>query len=481
VTDIRASSSAGTPSRQPAALSASAAEARTAQVFQTGPTNALALWATVLGSSVAMIDMTVINVALPAIAQGLQADAAGVQWTVNAFMLPLSALVLVGGALADATGRKRIFMIGLLLFTLASLGCALAPNLGWLIAARVGQGVGAALLTPASLAILGADFEGEARAKAIGTWAAASAVAVGAGPIVGGWLVDGFGWRWVFALIVPPAAAAMLLALVGVRGGRDPEASSPDWVGGALATVGLGLLVWGLTLATTGGDHGLAYAVGGLAFGALFLWWEKRLGDGAMVPLALFGTTRFTALTALTFLLYAALSGVLLLLPYLLISTGWSATAAGTALLPLPVIMATGSRAAGAMAERVGAHWLLAAGSVITGIGFAVMLMIPNTEIDFLRHVLPAMSLVGIGMTMAVAPLTTAVIAAADQHHAGAASGVNSATARIGGMVAVSLIGLVLTGGGSGVSIEAFHAAVLVAAGVSVLAGIAGWLSAAPE
>lgn len=428
-----------------------------------------------------MIDMTVINVALPAIAQGLEADAAGVQWTVNAFMLPLSALVLVGGALADATGRKRIFMIGLLLFTIASVGCALAPDLDWLIAARVAQGVGAALLTPASLAILGADFDGNARAKAIGTWAAASAVAVGTGPIVGGWLVDAFGWRWVFVLVVPPAAAAMLLAAAGVKGGHDPEAPSPDWVGGALATVGLGLVVWGLTLATSGGKHGLAYAVGGLVLAALFLLWEERLGDDAMVPLGLFGTRRFTALTVLTFLLYAALSGVLLLLPYLLISSGWRASSAGTALLPLPVIMAAGSRLAGAIAERVGAHWLLAAGSVVTGIGFALMSMIPGSQIEFARDVLPAMSLVGIGMTMAVAPLTTAAIAAVDQHHAGAASGVNSATARIGGMVAVSLIGLVLTGGGSSVSLEAFHAAVWVAAAVSIVAGGAGWLSAASQ
>jgi EmrB/QacA subfamily drug resistance transporter len=485
VTDGRSGDAPSSPVESPAlrqaALSSSEIEARAAPFSDTAPKNALALWATVLGSSVAMIDMTVINIALPAIAKDLEANAAGVQWTVNAFMLPLSALVLVGGALADATGRKRIFMIGLLLFTLASVGCAVAPDLGWLIAARVGQGVGAALLSPASLAILGADFEGEERAKAIGTWAAASAVAVGAGPIVGGWLVDAFGWRWVFALIVPPAAAAMLLALAGVKSGRDPEAAPPDWVGGGLATVGLGLLIWGLTLATSGGEYGTAYAVVGLVFGALFLWWEKRLGDAAMVPLALFGTARFTALTVLTFLLYAALSGVLLLLPYLLISTGWPATSAGTALLPLPVIMAAGSRAAGALAERVGAHWLLAAGSVVTGLGFALMWTIPASQIDFVRHVLPAMSLVGMGMTMAVAPLTTAAIAAVDQRHAGAASGVNSATARIGGMVAVSLIGLVLTGGGGGVSIDAFHAAVLAAAAVSVLAGLAGWLSAAPK
>lgn len=448
------------------------------RIDDTRAANAVALWATVLGSSVAMIDMTVINVALPAIAKGLGANAAGVQWTVNAFMLPLSALVLIGGALADAAGRKRVFLTGLALFTLASVGCAVSPTLGWLIMARVGQGVGAALLTPASLAILGADFEGEARAKAIGTWAAVSAIAVAAGPIIGGWLVDELGWRWVFGLVVPPAVAAAALAVVGVKGGRDAEAPPPDWIGGALATLGLGLLVWGLTLATSGGEHELAYILGGLVSAAAFLWWENRTGDRAMVPLALFGTARFSALTVLTFLLYAALSGVLLLLPYLLISTGWPATSAGTALLPLPVIMAAGSRLAGTLSARIGAHRMLAAGSVIAGAGFALMWTIPSEHIEFVHHVLPAMSLVGIGMTMAVAPLTTAVLAAVDQHHAGAASGVNSATARIGGMVAVSLIGFVLTGGGSGVSIDAFHEAMLVAAGVAVIAGIAGWFSA---
>ncbi|PXA87171.1 MFS transporter [Nostoc sp. 3335mG] len=438
---------------------------------------ALALWATVLGSSVAMIDMTVINVALPAIARGLQADAAGVQWTVNAFMLPLSALVLIGGALADSMGRKRIFLLGLGLFTLASIGCAVSPTLGWLIAARIGQGVGASLLSPASLAILGADFEGEERARAIGTWAAASAIAIAIGPIIGGWLVDAYGWRWVFALIVPPAAAAAVLAAIGIEGGRASEAPTPDWAGGVLATVGLGLLVWGLTLATSGGHHAAGFIVGGLVAIAAFLWCERRLGDRAMVPLALFGTVRFSALTILTFLLYAALTGVLLLLPYLLISSGWRASAAGMALLPLPVIMAAGSRLAGGLSERVGPHRVLAIGPAVAGVGFALMGAIPGSRIAFLVHVLPAMSLVGIGMTMAVAPLTTAVMAAVDQHHAGAASGFNSATARIGGMVAVSLLGLVIAGGGQGVSIHAFHAAALAAGALAVIAGIAGWFS----
>ncbi|HEX7693576.1 MAG TPA: MFS transporter [Sphingomonas sp.] len=436
-----------------------------------------ALWATVLGSSVAMVDGSVVNVALPAMAKALDADAAGIQWIVNGYMLPLSALVLIGGALADSLGRKRMFLAGLAIFALASLGCMAAPDLGSLVAARVTQGVGAALLTPASLAILGADFEGEARAKAIGTWAAAGAIAAAIGPIVGGWLVDAVGWRWVFGLIVPVAVAAAVLALVAVEGGHDPDAAAPDWIGGTFATLGLALLVWGLTLATSGGQHGLAFIAGGVAAFVAFLWWEGRCGARAMVPLGLFGTRSFSALTFLTFLLYAALSGVLLLLPYLLISSGWRATAAGAAILPLPLIMGAGSRAAGALSERIGTRWMLAVGPVVVGLGFAALGVVPATGIRFVPHVLPAMLLIGIGMTAAVTPLTTAVMAAVDHRHTGAASGVNNATARIGGMVAVALIGLVLTGGGRSVSIHAFHVAVLAAGAAAVLAGVAGWFS----
>jgi len=436
-----------------------------------------ALWATVLGSSVAMIDGSVVNVALPAMAKALDANAAGIQWIVNGYMLPLSALVLIGGALADSLGRKRVFLAGLLLFALASIGCMAAPTLGWLIAARVAQGAGAALLTPASLAILGADFDGEARAKAIGTWAAAGAIGAAIGPIVGGWLVDAVGWRWVFGLIVPIAVAAAVLAVVAVKGGHDPDAAKPDWPGGAFATIGLGLLVWGLTIATSGGHGAVFYIAGGVAASAAFLWWESRCGDRAMVPLGLFGTRSFSAITVLTFLLYAGLSGVLLLLPYLLISTGWRATAAGAAILPLPLIMGAGSRAAGALAERIGARWMLMTGPIMVGAGFATMWIIPGAAIDFVPHILLPMLLIGIGMTTAVTPLTNAVMAAVDHRHTGAASGVNNATARIGGMVAVALIGLVLTGGGRGVSIEAFHMAMSLAAAVAVVAGIAGWFS----
>jgi len=438
-----------------------------------------ALIATVLGSSIALVDGSVVNVALPAMGRALSADGAGVQWIVNGFMLPLSALVLIGGALADRVGRKRIFLAGLVIFTLASLACMVSPTLGFVIAARVVQGLGAALLVPASLAILGADFEGAARARAIGTWAAAGAMGGALGPIIGGWLVDHVGWRSIFALIVPIALAAFAMGALYVPGGRDEDAQPPDWYGGALATVGLGLLVWGLTMMTSGmGERGAGAAMLGAGTVALvaFVALEARLGDRAMVPLALFGTRVFTGVTLLTFLLYAALAGALLLLPYLLIARGWSATAAGTAVLPLPLIMGLGSRSVGALAAKIGARPLLTLGPAATGAGFALFALISDSGIDYVRNVLPGMLLIGIGMTAAVAPLTTTVMTAVDQHHAGAASGVNNATARIGGMIAVALIGLVLTDNGRGVSLAAFHGAAIVAAAMAVGAGLCGWL-----
>jgi len=438
-----------------------------------------ALIATVLGSSIALVDGSVVNVALPAMGRALNADGAGVQWIVNGFMLPLSALVLIGGALADRVGRKRVFLAGLVIFTLASLACMVSPTLGFVIAARVVQGLGAALLVPASLAILGADFEGAARARAIGTWAAAGAMGGALGPIIGGWLVDHVGWRSIFALIVPIALAAFAMGVRYVPGGHDADARSPDWYGGVLATVGLGLLVWGLTMMTSGNASGGAgaatFGAGALALVA-FVALEARLGDQAMVPLALFGTRVFTGVTLLTFLLYAALGGALLLLPYLLIARGWSATAAGTAVLPLPLIMGLGSRSVGALAAKIGARPLLTLGPMLTGAGFALFALMPDGGIDYVRNVLPGMVLIGIGMTAAVAPLTTAVMTAVDQHHVGAASGVNNATARIGGMIAVALIGLTLTDKGRGVSLTAFQGAAIAAAAMAVGAGLCGWL-----
>lgn len=449
--------------------------AQTASAGGAGGIGTLA--ATVLGSSVAMIDGSVVNVALPAMAKALHADGTGVQWIINGYLLPLSALVLIGGALADSVGRRTIFMAGLALFALASLGCMIAPSLEVLIGARVVQGIGAALLVPASLAILGADFDGAARARAIGTWAAAGAAAGAIGPILGGWLVDSVGWRSIFALIVPVAAGAFLLALRYVSAGRDTSAARPDWYGAAIITATLALMTLGLTMISHGqyGAGGLMLA--GSAVGlAAFIALEARLGDRAMVPLKLFATRTFTGVTLLTFLLYAALGGALLLLPYLLIARGWSATAAGAAVLPLPILMGLGSRSAGALAARIGARPMLTLGPIVTGLGFFLFVRVPEGAIDPIADVLPPMLLIGAGMTAAVAPLTTTVMAAVDRAHAGAASGVNNATARIGGMVAVALVGLALTDGGRGVSTGAFHVAAVTAAVLSLLAGLCGGL-----
>jgi MFS family permease len=342
----------------------------------------------------------------------------------------------------------------------------------------VAQGLGAALLVPASLAILGTDFEGEARGRAIGTWAAAGAIAGAIGPILGGWLVDNVGWRSIFAVILPVAAAALLLGwkYIAPRG-KDEHAARLDWAGAALATIGLGLVTWGLTRFANGGDAAAPWvAAAGVAACIGFVALEARLGDKAMVPLALFGTRTFTGVTLLTLFLYAALGGVLFLLPYLLIARGWPASAAGAAMLPLAIAMGLGSRGAGRLAERIGARPMLAIGPIVTGAGFAWMGRMPDGAIDYWFDVFPAMALIGIGMTIAVAPLTTTVMTAVDEHHAGAASGVNNATARIGMMLATALVGLVLTGGGEDVSSPAFRAAALAGAAGALVAGSCGWL-----
>lgn len=436
------------------------------------------LAATVLGSSLSFIDGSVVNVALPTIARELQAGASGVQWIVNAYLLPLAALVLLGGALSDRLGRKAVFMAGTALFTAASVVCLIAPGLEILIAGRVAQGLGAALLVPASLAILGTDFEGEARGRAIGTWAAAGAIAGAIGPILGGWLVDNTGWRSIFAVILPVAAVALLLGwrYIAPRGMAE-DGARLDWAGAAIATTGLGLVTWGLTRFANGGDAAAPWvAAAGVAACIAFIALEARLGDKAMVPLALFGTRTFTGVTLLTLFLYAALGGVLFLLPYLLIARGWAASAAGAAMLPLAIAMGLGSRSAGRLAERIGSRPMLAIGPVVTGAGFAWMGRMPDGAIDYWIDVFPAMTLIGVGMTIAVAPLTTTVMTAVDDKHAGAASGVNNATARIGMMLATALIGLALTDGGAGVSTPAFHIAALIAAGGAILAGVSGWL-----
>ena len=429
--------------------------------------------ATMLASSLAFVDGSVTNVALPAIGKDLGGGAADLPWVINAYLLPLSALLLMGGAAGDHFGRRRTLVAGIIVFALASVGCALAPNLTVLLVSRAVQGVGAAILMPNSLGILGNSFEGEARGRAVGTWAAAGAISSAIGPPLGGWLVDAVGWRAIFYLNIPVAAAAVVVALRYVEESAAGE-ERLDLGGAILATAALGTLTWALTewssrhAASMGTWVGLA---GGIVLLALFVWNEHRLGDRAMMPLALFASRPFVGLTLLTLLLYGALGGLLVLLPYLLIVGGhYSPTQAGLALLPFSIVIGTASRLAGRLTEKVGPRWPLTIGPIVTGAGFALMVRADPTA-SYWTSVLPGMAVIALGMAGAVAPLTTAVLSSVDDRHTGTASGFNSAIARTGGLVATALAGAVIAVSGTALS-GAFHAAAIVAAVLAMAAGV---------
>ena len=329
---------------------------------------------TVLASGLAFVDGSVVNVGLPAIGQSLEADAGALQWVVNAYLLPLSALLLLGGAAGDRFGRRRLLVAGTGLFALASLGCALAPNLELLLASWFLQGVAAAMLMPNSLAILGATFSGDAKGRAIGVWAATGAAMGALGPVLGGWLIDLGSWRAIFLINLPLAAAAILLAWRYIPHDVEDNDQSLDWFGALLSTGGLGLLTWALTVGSgqDGWNVGAVIAVS-VAFGllVLFVVAEDRRGDRAMMPLALFASKSFVGLTLLTLLLYGALGGLFVLIPYVLIKEAhYSATAAGAALLPLPLVLAVASPVIGGFAERIGPRLPLTIGPLVVAAGF---------------------------------------------------------------------------------------------------------------
>jgi EmrB/QacA subfamily drug resistance transporter len=413
------------------------------------------------------VDGSVVNVGLPAIGRDLGASAADLQWTIKAYLLPLSALLLFGGALGDRFGPVRTLILGVSLFALASAGCAAAPDLHWLLAARGLQGVGAALVLPNSLAVLGAAFQGAARSRAVGIWAAASATSAALGPVLGGWLIDLSGWRAIFLINLPLAAAAIVFAMVDVRE-QPAEARRPplDVVGATVGAAALGALAWALTIGS--GSAGWTRSAIGLAvFGAgmmvAFLYIEGVEGDRAMIPRALLVSRQLVALNLMTFLLYGALGGFLVLLPYLLITTaGYRATAAGAALLPFPLIMALGGPIMGALAGRGGARPLLVAGSVLTGVGFVLALRVQSNGL-YLTAVLPSVLLVAFGMACAAAPLTATVLSSVDVRHQGAASGLNSTVARAGGLTATALLGSVLSATSDRL-VSAFHMAAIAGA-----------------
>jgi EmrB/QacA subfamily drug resistance transporter len=473
----------------------------------------LTLAATIVGSSMAFIDGSVVNIALPAMQHALNATVASTQWIVNAYLLLLGALVLVGGAAADLYGRRRIFLIGLVVFTAASIACGLAPNVSALIVSRAIQGVGAALLVPASLAMLGATFDEHERSHAIGIWAGVAALTSAIGPVLGGWLVDAVSWRAIFLLNVPLAVVAAGLAAGFACESRDANAKALDWAGAVMVGAGLAAITWGLSAIPASGlyDRTVLGALGsGFVFLVLFLAVEARSGQRAMMPLSLYRSRDFSAANALTLLLYFALGGAFYYLPFGLIRLGGhSATQAGAALLPFSLIMGLGAPLAGMLSDRFGPRLSLASGPILAACGLA-LLAFADFRQSYWARVFPAICLFGVGMTITVPPLTSTVMSSVGEAHAGVASGVNNAVARVAGLFAVAALGAVLfvsfshrlagvpplqasealnaiLAGQSGVTEDATAAferalrvVLLVAAFCALLGGIIGWLSIRP-
>ena len=404
------------------------------------------LVATILASVVAYIDESVVNIALPAIAKDLAVSVAAIQWVINAYTLCLSAFLLIGGAAGDQLGRRRVFVVGIAIFAVASLCCAFAPNVSLLIAARGIQGVGAALLIPCSLAIIGASFPEAERGRAIGTWAGFSAIAAAVGPLLGGWIVDHLTWQAIFLINPFLAVPVIWIAWRHLPESYDPAAPPGiDWLGSLLALGGLGGVAFGLIALPDAGlkDPAVLVALAvGLILLIAFIWREARTRSPLM-PLELFRSRTFSGINALTFLLYAALGGAFFLLPFDLIQVhGYSATLAGTAFLPFTMIMGVLSRWSGGLLDRAGARLPLIVGPAIAAAGFALFAVSGVMTSYGVAFLLP-ITVVGLGMAVTVAPLTTIVINAVPAHQTGVASGINNAVASVASLLAIAIFGAI--------------------------------------
>jgi EmrB/QacA subfamily drug resistance transporter len=440
---------------------------------------------TVLGSGIAFLEATVVNVALPEIGKDLDAGVTGLQWVINGYLLTLAALILLGGSLGDRFGRRRIFNIGVIWFTGASALCALAPSIEVLVVARLVQGIGGAMLTPGSLAIIEAAFHRDDRARAIGAWSALGGVAAAIGPLLGGYLIEAVSWRAIFLINLPLGAFVVYQARRHVPETRDPTAAAVlDIPGSAFAALGLGGFTFALIQAPgegIGSAAVLAALAVGLVSSVLFLRTERKT-EQPMLPLGIFSSRQFTGANLVTFVVYAALGGVFfLLIVFLQVSLGYSPIAAGAASLPITALMLLLSARAGALAQRIGPRLPLTFGPALIALG---MLMMRGIDIGdgYVEAVLPPILVFGLGLTLVVAPITATVLAAADPNHAGVASGVNNAVARTAQLAAVAVFPLIAGLSGSdyqdpAAMADAFGTAMLAGAILSACGGVLAWLT----
>jgi EmrB/QacA subfamily drug resistance transporter len=414
------------------------------QVRLRTPAGRWVLFATVLGTSMAFLDATVVNIALPALGDDLDAGLSQLQWTINAYTLTLAGFLLLGGALGDRFGRRRVFVIGAVWFAVASLACGVAPTSEALIAGRALQGVGAALLTPGSLAIIEASFDRDDRGAAVGAWSGLGGIAGALGPFLGGYLIEAVSWRWIFLINLPIA-----LAVVVVTGRHVPETRAPvsngarlDVSGALVVAVALAALTFGLTAGDadgwTSGGVLATLAVGAVGLGAFVI--RQRRAPSPLVPLELFASRQFSSANIVTFVVYAALAGALFLLPLQLQETaGYGAIAAGAALVPMTIVMLLLSSRAGRLAQRIGPRLPMSLGPIVAGAGFALLSVVDSNS-PYLSTVFPGVLVISLGLSLTVAPLTSTVLAAGGEDHAGVSAAINNAVARTAGLIAVAVI-----------------------------------------